>query len=460
MNDISDQLSRNSPRAMNCTEGSHYEAASPIAWFEGLQLLPQHFQSWDRRLETLLRRHVAGCNPYAYGVDRLVVDTSALAAGKLRIIVAAGQFPDGLLFDFDSLKHGNLEFDFSGVISDGPLRLALVVPVCDFESSAGSARRYRQHHGSPIADEANRDECAVITRLIPVLDIKPWDAQRGDYTFLPLIEISPSPNGFASTSYHPPAISIMRNTSLAALVASVTTSLRAVAERVMGNAVPDQLPERYENGRGWILSCLIGGLPELEGHLARQVAHPHEIHLSLLRITGGLAAIAGILPPYFSAYDHNDPAFSIGEIAEFILENIPTLQSTPLVRELSKQILFNRQNDSWSLSLPEGYKHGNLIVAIALNESQSAAQVAEWLNLALICQSSQAPSCRERRVRGLSRRLVDSVPEYGLHSRGTLHLLQVDGAEAIDPKDGVTIDIKNDSLRAAITAISLVMSND
>lgn len=444
---------------MSSTEGCHYEAASPIAWFEGLQLLPQHFQSWDRRLETLLRRQAAGCNPYAHGIDRLIVDTSALVAGKLRIIVAAGQFPDGLLFDFDSLKHGDLEFDFTDVIGDGPLRLALVVPVGDFESRAGSVRRYRQHYGSPIANEANRDERAVITRLIPVFAIKPWDVRRGDYTFLPLIEISLTPNGFAPTSFHPPAISIMRDTPLAALVANVTTTLRAAAELVKGNAVPDLLPERYENGRGWILSCLIGGLPELEGHLARQVAHPHEIHLSMLRVAGGLSAIAGILPPYFTPYDHNDPAFSIAEVAKFILANIPTLQPMPVTRDVSKQVPFYRQNDSWSLSLPEGYKNRNFVVTITLHESQPATHVAEWLNFAMISLSSQAQSCRERRIRGLPRRLVDAVPEYSLLGGGTLHLLQIDGVEVITPENGLIIDIKNDAARAAIAAISLVMPN-
>lgn len=447
-------------RAMSCTDGSRYEAASPIAWFEGLQLLPQHFQSWDRRLEILLRRQAAGCTPYSFGIDRLMLDASALSAGKLRILVAAGQFPDGLLFDFDSLKHGNLEFDFKDMIGDQSLRLALAVPVSNFESNSGSARRYRQYHGSPIADEANRDERAVISSLVPILTIKPWDVLRGDYTFLPLIEIALTPNGFAPTAYHPPAISIMRNTPLATLVAEVSIAIRAAAERVKGYAVPEILPGRYENGQGWILSCLISALPELEGHLARLVAHPHEIHMALLRIAGGIAAIAGVVPPYFSAYEHNDPAASIGEVARFILANMPALQSMPVAKDASKQVEFQRQNDSWNIPLPEGYKNRNLVVTITFHESLPATQVTEWLDLAMICLSSQARSCRERRIRGLTRRLIDALPEYGLVSGGTVRLLQVDGLEVLTAGDGLIIDIKNDSARAAIAGISLLMPND
>lgn len=434
------------------------ESVASIAWTEGMQLLPQHFQYADRRFDLLLRRYSAGCFAHHWGIDHFSLDPSALASGILKIISASGQFPDGLTFGFDTHQYPALEFDFGLAGREFPLRLALAVPASDFDSQAGSIRRYRQYYGAPIADSSNVDEKASIACLQPQLSIRVWTEDARDHVLLPLIEIAAAPQGFEVTPYHPPAVRIVSQSALEKAIVEVALGLRRAAALVQGHAVPDRIPEKYTNGHGWILSCLTSGLSTLEAQIASRVAHPYDLYLTLCGIAGNVAAIKGVIPPYFQAYDHFDPAAAISAISRFILDSIPSLEPE---RALAREIPFERQVEPglWIVSLPVPFENKTAVLLLTLQTGNGEFQIQDWIDKALICYSSQMAHCRELRVRGLSRRLTNSESSLGLSCHPGQHLLLVEGLQAPSPGESLVVEFVQGAAKASVNLISLVVSN-
>lgn len=71
----------------------------PVIWSKGTFLTPQHLQTRDRFLESVLQFELEALNFCPWGLQVLRVDQEALAAGNFAVTHAAGMFPDGLPFD-------------------------------------------------------------------------------------------------------------------------------------------------------------------------------------------------------------------------------------------------------------------------------------------------------------------------------------------------------------------------
>ena len=434
------------------------DGVAALAWFEGMQLLPQHFQYSDRRIDHLLHRYGKGCFAHHWGLDQLSIDPVALTAGTLRITQAFGQFADGLVFSHQLHQHAVLEFDFTTLYSGVPLRLVLAVPSGDFDSSVGAVTRHRQHYGTPVANSANKDEKASIARLQPQLSIQVSAPDRADYVQLPLIEIQSTAHGFEASAYHPPAVRIIARSALEKTISDVAQALRSAAEFVRGHPVPDRLPPGYSNGHGWILSCLVGGLSTLEAQISSRIAHPYDLYLALCGIAGQVGAVTGIVPPYFPGYDHFDPGSSIKVVASFILNAIPGLAP---VQELTLEIPFDQQptRGTWRVVMPANYATRSAILLIKLSPTDAALPLNEWMDGALICYASQMGRCRELRISGLPRKLTESIAAMGLASDARQCLLRIDGLDASARGEGLVIEFAQEAAKKMVERISLVIPN-
>src|SRR5207249_3477884 len=72
----------------------------PVIWSKGTFLQPQHLQTQDRFLESLIefRTHELCFKPYGFAI--LTIDSEQLARdGVFQIVEARGLMPDGLAFD-------------------------------------------------------------------------------------------------------------------------------------------------------------------------------------------------------------------------------------------------------------------------------------------------------------------------------------------------------------------------
>src|SRR6266568_2676632 len=71
----------------------------PVIWSKGTFLTPQHLQTRDRFLESVLQFRLEALNFCPWGFPELRVDHEALGGGNFALTRAVGMFPDGLPFD-------------------------------------------------------------------------------------------------------------------------------------------------------------------------------------------------------------------------------------------------------------------------------------------------------------------------------------------------------------------------
>ncbi len=405
------------------------DAITQIAWYEGLQLLPQHFQSWDERLDRLLQRHMFSRSPYSWGIDRLKIDEQALASGSLRVMAVAGCFQDGLAFAWNSLRNRPLECALEAGVE--PIRYALAVPGEDFTENGTNVGRYMQFIAPPLADRTNRDEKAAIVRLSPNLSLRRWDALNPLYVQIPFLEVTNTATGFVATDFHPPAVRLIPDSRCAVEVANLIRLLRAKASQLGVLPVPPLLTAEYRPGLNWILSSLVTGLPRLEAQVAGMVTHPYDLFLSLCMIAGAVSPLVGRPPDYFPAYNHADPGASISVVIRFISEVVNPIGMSPSRWSESP---FAFADGEWTVQVPECHPQSGLLVLVAFDKSTAESVVSSWLQHALICFSDEKSRCREARVRGLMRR-IQSVPEVGLAARPGECYIRIDvrgGTEALE----------------------------
>ncbi|CAM4016068.1 type VI secretion system baseplate subunit TssK [Bordetella tumulicola] len=120
---------------------------SKVIWTEGMFLRPQHFQQFERYLESSLRQRTSSLQGFFWGFSHLVLDRDALAIGKVVLTEASGVLPDGTPFDFSHPDDAPEALDVSEQAQDVRVMLALprVRPGAtdvQYEDEADSLARY------------------------------------------------------------------------------------------------------------------------------------------------------------------------------------------------------------------------------------------------------------------------------------------------------------------------------
>src|SRR5260370_15725475 len=77
----------------------------PVIWSKGTFLTPQHLQTRDRFLESVLQFRLEALNFCPWGLHELRIDQDALAGGNFALTRAVGMFADGLPFDIPDSDH-------------------------------------------------------------------------------------------------------------------------------------------------------------------------------------------------------------------------------------------------------------------------------------------------------------------------------------------------------------------
>ncbi|NYH13988.1 type VI secretion system baseplate subunit TssK [Paraburkholderia bryophila] len=71
---------------------------SKVVWSEGMYLRPQHFQQFERYVESYVQLRCRGLQRAFWGFTSVEIDHDALALGKVSLTMAQGVFPDGTPF--------------------------------------------------------------------------------------------------------------------------------------------------------------------------------------------------------------------------------------------------------------------------------------------------------------------------------------------------------------------------
>ncbi|MDA3960409.1 MAG: type VI secretion system baseplate subunit TssK [Planctomycetota bacterium] len=311
-----------------------------VLWHEGMYLLPQQFQQWDRSQQQQLLRVGELAQAYPWGFTDLAIDDAALNTGQVRVTRCAGVFGDGFAFELPA--GGELPAGRALPDAGGECRVALGLP--DRRSDgplwseagieAGEATRFcrrdaQLRDGSPGGLE---DPIALAMPQLRILFNEEIDTGN---TVLPIGTFVRGGGGNWSLAEDaaPPSLHISAWQPLRDEVARlhdflVTRSGELVAQRRerTAGAVEFSISEISQV----LLALAVNrSIPLLADALDHGRTHPHTIHLCLAALLGE-ASTLGVAAPV-PLYRHRDPLGSLRGLQALLREALGTSAPTRYV---------------------------------------------------------------------------------------------------------------------------------
>lgn len=269
-----------------------------VIWSEGLFLRPQHFQQQDRHLEGVLRQHVDGLFPYAFGFLSLQIDQELLKQGKVGIAAARGTAPDGTTLDIPA----EAAIPEPLVIPDDcketvvyltlPLRRPGMADSAFQASREAELVRYLSTEYEARDSVLENDSAAVLNVGRLNLRLQLADTLAGTHCALGMVRVREKrADGqvILDDSYIPPCLDCRANTRLREWVREIFGLLRHRAQ-----ALADRVAQPGTKGvadfSDFLLLQLCNRYQPLFGHLQeRAPVHPETLYSIALCLAGELS---------------------------------------------------------------------------------------------------------------------------------------------------------------------------
>lgn len=423
-------------------------SSTRVAWHEGMQLLPQHFQLADERLDVLISRLTKSTHMHAWGVDHLCLDIPALSGGLLRILEISGAFEDGTAFAWTQDRHGALQRRVDAPAEKGTNRYALALPVTDFRDQETTVRRHLQHMGEPISDMLDTDSKAAVSQLIPNLSVRKFDRFDNRYLQLPLAEIESLQGVCRLLNFEPPSTRLRADGTAAQQMAHLIRVLRSKSAELGSDALARTLAGSYSGSTTPVLQSLLGTLPRLES-LVQARAHPHQLFLTLCDLSGALAWMQPETLAPTPEYDHFDPVDAILVMVERCLAHVVGIVAQSTAQWQAHPLRL--QDGRWIGGIP-GEAGLALILKVQLHAATRAVGAA-WLERALICSDDEEHRYRNLRIRGYPREVVERVDELGVNASSTQLLLKINLPHRMGREWALVVGLPEDQRQTCISHI-------
>ena len=336
-----------------------------IQWYEGMLLMPQHFQQNDHRLHQLLSFHINTAVSHHWGITHFNFDPAILVAGKLRILELEAIMPDGLVVSTYANEGDFLEFNltpFVETLKTKPLKVFLVIP----EYKPGTLNvsreeaRFMSKDGSQVDDENTGEGKMAFPTLQPNLSLFIGEETPARFVALPLMEIHYSTNGFAVTEYIAPLLKVETDSPLGLLGLDLAKAMREkiafLGDQLYSNTGDIMSAEAEQSIR-----ALTTGLLSLEAILHAGTAHPFQLYLQLASVASHVSTLnLGQMPPVFKAYQHNDIRTSYMELITYINLMLARIQEGYFV------VPFSQKDRLFSLPLKRDWMSNSLILGVVI----------------------------------------------------------------------------------------------
>ena len=392
--------------------------ADRIVWDEGMLLTPQHFQQWDRHVQTELRRRSAMLAPQHWGMSRLTFDVEALRGGELNLQAAAGVLPSGFLFEAprpDPLPPPRRFKELFDPRAEA-LGVHLAMPTRRTGGTAVSDEGIDGNRPTPfvrrllaIVDESRPGAEREIAVAVPNLRILFDGEVLDDYDRIQIGVLQRTDtgaftlaSGFVPTSLHltaaPPLLALLRKTI--EILSTRSEELAGRQRQTTGMAGAASL---------WLLHTINSSLPALL-HLHRQErVHPEELYLSLAGLAGQLCTFAGREHPRgLPHYDHSNLTKTFKDLDEklsTLLETVIPNRCIALALEKSSATMY--QSKLPDATLLEG---SEFFVSVGADVPEDKL-VREFPMKAKISSLDRVQQLLMMAVPGLALRHVPTPPE-------------------------------------------------
>jgi type VI secretion system protein ImpJ len=360
----------------------------PVIWSKGTFLQPQHLQTQDRYLESLLHFRQESLRFAPYGFRKLVISQQALSAGQLSIESASGLMPDGLAFDIPNSDRAPeskpLSAWFEPVQGVTPAHLDLYLAVPSYrEGGANVGRPQMQKDGRFLIDTLLvNDENSGTAQ-------KPVQVARKNFRILTGFEIG---EGLTSVklarvlkneagqfqldhAFVPPLLDIASNDHIMGLVRRTVELLAAKSANLAGMRRQKNLSlADFTSGdiaNFWLLYTINSSLPVVRHAFESRHGHPEDLYAELTSLAGALTTFspdvdAATLP----VYQHDD----LGESYRGLCEKIHQLLESTVPTNFVSIPLRLTQNSIYAALLEDEKYFRNtryyLAVSADLNEGE------------------------------------------------------------------------------------------
>ncbi|EKJ8220392.1 type VI secretion system baseplate subunit TssK [Citrobacter sedlakii] len=372
-----------------------------VCWYEGMAMLPQHFQLQSLRNDALAAALAHCANPCFWGVIRMEVDDAALCAGMLRLLRLEAIMPDGLPVDYDISRDPPLEFDCAALLPASPDSAHALWLAVAPANRAGIWQlmntRYRSINSAPLPDLASGE----FPESIPLWQPAPRlisQHERTDSVCLPLLQVVYTEGGFRQNDWFAPTPALSESSYLIRHTRHLCLQAR---EKILFLSREMQLAQQNQQTTDWLrlalsLQSLQGALPLLECLLNSGKPHPLDLWRALCLFTGQTAILSEEKTlPLLPRFDYQDmlPGFA----------TLFTQLNTQLAR-IRRRLLrlhFSHQENHFALMLPTGINAGERITLGVLMPHSGTLSAESWLRQSLIASQPFLAILRRQRMHGM-----------------------------------------------------------
>ncbi|MGL5968105.1 MAG: type VI secretion system baseplate subunit TssK [Kluyvera sp.] len=373
-----------------------------VCWYEGMAMLPQHFQLQALRHETLAATLAHDANPWFWGVHQLQIDEAALCAGTLRLLRLQAVMPDGAPIDYDISQDPPLEFDCTTLLpaspgSEHPLYLALppAQRAGQWQTMEG---RYRSVHSAPLPDLSSGE----FPESIPLWKAAPRIVshnERADQVCLPLLQVEYTEGGFRQNAWFAPSPVVKEGDYLSQRTRKICRQAR---EKMLFLGREIALAQQNQRTTDWLwltlaLQSVQGALPLLESLVNSSHTHPLSLFRSICVFTGQTAILAPdkalpVLPAF--NYQNMLPGFN----------SLFTLLESQLaqIHRRHQRLNFILQQNAFLIELPSSLSAGDTLTVGVMMPVTATLGAEAWLRQCIIASEPFLPILRRQRMHGMS----------------------------------------------------------
>lgn len=456
-----------------------------IQWYEGMLLMPEHFQSANRRQEMLGGYLAQACAAYPWGVRSLEVE---LRDGVLTVRRIEAVLPDGLIVHHrhDARESVPLEINLKrhapAPVPQQKLAVHLIVPawsdqlIAQEGAEAGALARYHSVRGArlgrddpdPALHTPAMDRVHERPWLRPILRLYvtegPLAPPPGKYVSLPLARLYvDAASEYRLDRYEPPRITAAGAEEIRRCVGDVAGELRAKAQLLddrlrRENALPSRgesdgvtssemlirlltrrfaaLKQNVEN-----LQSLVRTVPRLEALARDACTHPFPLYLALCDVVGDMAVLGGELNlPDLPVYRHEDA------LAAFDLLKAHITSAAQSLGQRYTAHMFERVTPGrFELAIDVAALPTKFVIGAMRSHGAPASPIREWVSRAKIVTEDQRRDAKRHRTAGAARHAIERDDSLDLAAPALTCLFRVEASADTIDADGTLLVVENNS---------------
>ena len=385
----------------------------PVIWTKGTFLTPQHLQTRDHFLESVLQFQLEALNFCPWGFQELRIDQEALAGGNFALTRAVGLFPDGLPFDIP---------DSDPAPAPKPL-----APFFDAEQTSADiylAIPQHRERGLNVSIAERNADTRYISEVVDLRDentggsVKPVQLAQKSMRFLvedesregcaylraARIKRTAAGNLQPDPQFIPPLLNISSSDFLMGItrrlveILSAKSSILAGGRRQRSASLADFTAADIAGF--WLLYTVNSHLPLLRHFYETGKAHPEKLYRILAALGGSLSTFSlKIQPRDLPGYDHDElgPCFSdLDEKVRELLETVVPSNFVALPLKLAQPSIY-------ATTIEEDKYLVGTKMYLAVNSTLSETELAKKVpQLVKISSGTQVEQLVRRALPGIS----------------------------------------------------------